>query len=341
MSVRCPSIPTPEEDFLVNRFCSACGMVIVLERPPKSQPPRYEITGVGLRDPQNEQNEVPLLPKDGKPDTRRKKKIQIGCKCQLSFPCEEYDTPHGFFIHAVCWDMISRVAGPLAAERLDLLIESMRHLWANNYPYHPYSLNEIVDNGSFRQYFMWVGNFLSHCRSFLGTIPREQEIPIKIVAMPLTDPFHAPKLRALINRCKKVQRKQTTLKVTRSLRKRSSLQPGSQCSLSQLPLDIKQLIFDELCANLLDAANAVEAFHWRLPDGLWRKQLPLDMLVELDDILPTDYFNWRYFFIEFSRLINGSYALANRERIFKLIRTICDGVFCKLNNEDHGERGVF
>jgi hypothetical protein len=92
-----------------------------------------------------------------------------------------------------------------------------------------------------------------------------------------------------------------------------------------LPLDIQQLILDEL-SEPIDAGNTVVAFHWQLPDAYWRTRFPLDMIFELDEI-SSDDMDWQYLFIEFGHLARSSRALFNRQRIFTVLRGTRDRFF--------------
>jgi hypothetical protein len=137
-------------------------------------------------------------------------------------------------------------------------------------------------------------------------------IPLRTVATPLTDPFGVPEVQRLINRRKCPRESQKKASISRVTRRRkeqnqkqhANMSRGQRSSPLNLPVDIRELILDELSANasLSYTANAADAFYWHLPDKSWRKRLPLDMLVELDGILNDADFDWRRFFIEFSRL---------------------------------------
>jgi hypothetical protein len=157
------------------------------------------------------------------------------------------------------------------------------------------------------------------------------------LSTPLTDPCAVPKIQRLINRCKgrgdprkEVSASGVTTRRKQQHQKQRRIMSRNELSPPNLPMDIQELILDELTANASpsDTANAVEAFYWYLPNKCWQRRLPLDMLVELDGVLSDADFDWRRFFIEFSRLAaSGSQALASRKRIFAVLRVIRDEFF--------------
>jgi hypothetical protein len=88
---------------------------------------------VGFRDLEVRTVEVPIDPVttfvEASGNGNLSRKIPLHCRCQLSQPCEEHQTRHGFYVHALCWDMIKGVVGPQAGQEDDRLVQAMRRVW--------------------------------------------------------------------------------------------------------------------------------------------------------------------------------------------------------------------
>lgn len=299
--------------------------------------PRYLLTGVGVRDVNVEPMTVLTDPNKTYNRARMCRgrglcslsptKICIQCVCQPTHHCG-WESRHGFYIHAHCWNLIERVIGPQVRRQLDALVEAMTRVWKRSYPEEPYGLKYLMEPGDRVPYFTWTGDMLA-------VDPEKFPVtrPIQYVATRLTDPLDAPNLQTLVNSCKSPSdspsdsRKKAVSSIKSRRQHCKQPRPTSRDKLRSppnLPMDIQEMILDELCAttNLSDAANAVDVFHWYLPDRSWKKRLPLDIIVELDGISSKAYFDWRRFFIGLGRLSNGSYALDNRKRIFAVLGAI-------------------
>lgn len=243
--------------------------------------------------------------------------------------------------------MINLLFGPSVQDHLDILIEAMRVVWGSSYPLYPYAINELISYGGLSSYFRWIGNLLDLELSHFTVIPHTDDglepeewfIPIDTVAMPLTDPFHTRKLQELVKRCGKdranVCKKPTTAPPLTRSREKRIVTFRQQSRPLNLPVDVCEIILDELSAKPVDAANAVDAFRWQLPDERWRRRLPLDVLPELDGIASTtdSNFDWRCFFIGFYRIFDDSHSLANRKRTFTVINAVHDVFLCKLESD--------
>lgn len=304
------------------------------------------MTGVGYRDSELKVDEVPVNPDitfhHGR-NKGRNKKLYLECKCQLLSPCDSRANWHGLYVHSTCWDVARRVVGPPALGQLDIFVEAMRQVWKTSFPYQPYALKEIIDSGSVGAFY-WIGDSLEFILSGFTDVPDADEayaqndwfLPITTVSTPLRDPFRVPEVQTLIERCKNrkdvCRKPNSELPATKGRQKRGKKTFGHRSCLKNAPMDVVLMVLDELSASPLDAANAVEAFQWHFPDEIWKRKLPLDMMVELDG-MSMNGFDWRCFFIEFSRLLESSEAMASRKRIFAVVNAIHDEFLNKLQNK--------
>jgi hypothetical protein len=181
----------------------------------------------------------------------------------------------------------------------------MRRVWTKSYPDGPYGLKYLVVLDS-PGGFYWRGEGLSPEFEIFENEDCEEGIflSFKTLSIPLTDPFAVPKIQRLVNRSKGRGGPRKTVSALAVTTRRKQQQEQKQRRTTSrdefsppinLPMDIQELILDELTANasLSDTANAVDAFYWYLPNKCWKRRLPLDMLVELDGVLYDADFDWR------------------------------------------------
>lgn len=103
---------------------------LVLLDDPETSEVQYRLSGVSYRESTEVDSEILI----GEGSTES---IRIKCNCRLSAPCWKIKFSrgrrHGYFIHTHCWTLIKRIIGPLAEERLDVLVLAMSERWTE-YP---------------------------------------------------------------------------------------------------------------------------------------------------------------------------------------------------------------
>ena len=199
--------------------------------------------------------------------------------------------PHGYAIHARCWEMVERLMKQLDLNgQLGTLTRILRQTWNepmrlddeySGYPIWPqdYDLPGITSQG----YLLWSW----------------------------TDPVNIKAVHDLLTECSK-----------RALSNEAAgpnMGASQDVKISRLPLDIKLLVLD--CLRYNDIANLLEVLGWEIPYSYWRHRLP-GHVFEIENLRSEQPFDWRFFFMEIEQLLKTSSGLLNRQRIYQRIEFI-------------------
>lgn len=214
-----------------------------------------------------------------------------------------------YLIHVHCWNIIKRIIGPLAEERLELLVMALRER-STGYP-DVYGINIGLSCWQLHRSWMIAGTKTGE------KLQREHMIEI------LADPFSVPTLNNVVDRCKK---RHTRTRIFPQLS--SKLRPTY---LANLPSEIRMLILDEL-PDPMDAMKATIAFYWELPNVYWKSRHTTKMIFEADG-LSVDDLDWQSLFFVFAHMLKLSSALSNRKRIFGVLEGTRDLFFDMLKKK--------
>lgn len=198
--------------------------------------------------------------------------------------------PHGYAIHARCWEMVERFMKQLDLNgQLGTLTKILRQTW--NTPKR--------DNSS---RLKW---------------PQDYELPgitsQGYLLWSWTDPIDIKAVQDLLTESSK-----------RALSKEAAgpianMGSSQDVKISNLPLDIKLLVLD--CLLYHDIANLLEVLDWEIPNSYWRSRLP-GHVFEIENLRLGQPFDWRFFFVGIEQLLKTSPGLLNRQRIYQRIEII-------------------
>lgn len=212
----------------------------------------------------------------------------------------------GYPMHSRCWDLIEQRLGSLATSRLDLIVAALRKQWDEIIPRISRSSTSAAElSYNFGRYYQG----LQH-------------------SYQVEDPMFIPPLNTLLQTC-------TDL---------SSANKGSRETISlnilgskyNVPLEITYLIAD--CLSLRDTYNMLIAFGEKFPPNYWKRQIPTDILFELEKF-DDNPFLWPYIApkIESWGILN-TYGIGNRKRILGMVDGIKRLVDTEVNKERIGKQ---
>jgi hypothetical protein len=210
--------------------------------------------------------------------------------------------PHGYPIHARCWEMIERLMKQHNLDsRLDTLTMILRQTW-----------DEPKD--------------LSTQRAKAGVPPVwAQDYGVSDQAMEKvsggylfwtwTDPVDVKAVKDLLTESsKRASSNKLNLEAAGTI-----MGAYQDVQISKLPLDIKLLVLD--CLKCRDIANLLEGLSWEIPNSYWRSRLPGHMF-ETENLTPGQPFDWQFFALGIEALLETCPGLRNRQRIYQRIEVI-------------------
>lgn len=241
-----------------------------------------------------------IIPDDQKDMTKSKPLVGRVSVYPAHFYNNDYRNlyPHGFPIHAHCWNLAERVIGGDKIEKdLELFIRILQQRWEDeNIIQDSIQLNDwIVDS---YPYF--------HRTS-------EYDCDRRLVA--IRDPITVYEVEEIIAESAKRY----------SLRKeRQGDEPiivTANYGLFTIPYEVWAGVFD--CLHYTDLVKFLSVTRIQMPRSYWWSRAPRDVIWELDDIdgktTPVD---WQHLCLRAERLCDESLGLVNRQRICNILKEV-------------------
>lgn len=195
--------------------------------------------------------------------------------------------PDGYLIHARCWSLLEHIVGPVDDEKLPFLFSALKRRYSEG--------PMVVDR---------LSHFLTNSEYPFLRVPTFYD----------SDPWKISAVRDLFIKSREGI-------VNGPLASTSLAQDNDdtilQHPLALLPVEIKLLILDQLGPD--DASSMVRAWNWVTPDSYWKLRFPSDILFEIkneDMNYPVD---WMSLCFAAEKMIDVSYGVRNRRRIFKIL----------------------
>ncbi|KAI1933064.1 hypothetical protein LOZ66_006592 [Ophidiomyces ophidiicola] len=223
----------------------------------------------------------------------------LGCTCTPTSKCEL--RKHGYKIHAYCWSVLERVAGPLAFENLDVCLKSIDQVWQA-------SSICLADWHLGHSETVCVPDLTTHCSwmNYAAACFAKADDPLT-----MRSPMQIPGLEAAIEWCKT----SNNLTVSGDEPRKNVRSP-----LNKLPLELHLEILDALTDNM-DIVNAIRAFGWQIPDGYLKQRTPCKAIYELDPYGVCDI-DWLKLMEQFGCHHKLFYNMKSRLHIFGIAADI-------------------
>jgi hypothetical protein len=240
--------------------------------------------------------------------------------------------PHGFAIHAPCWDLIQRTIGPSAESELDLLVRTLLQRWQEQ----PFEVSSCMDGRAWAQ----GENILVELEGLRGVCDPPDTLEGQIA---VTNPMDIPEVKDIIRKATeksadKEERRKPESDTSSNSFGESSMRFSTSKTLLTLPFDIQLLLLDFL--RPADARKTLTATGWHVPDSYWRRRSPRKLIFEIDDLDPAVKVDWTFFCQEADELIESKslYGLQNRQRLFRILTGTRDMFFSTLADRDRKEQ---
>ncbi|KAK2761137.1 hypothetical protein FQN54_001658 [Arachnomyces sp. PD_36] len=225
--------------------------------------------------------------------------------------------PHGFPIHAYCWNVIDRIIGPAVEGELDLFVRILQEGWREHVFEVDSSIEHALEVDSSIEPAFEVNSPIFTEDWWADQSKSHELIPESLVGP--ADPGYIPELRNIVNRA-----------VGETARKRAADSCRDRGHLN-LPLDVSLLILD--CLGPRDTRNALEGLGWSVPLSYWKSRCPpIIKYVYETKYAKQEDIDWEFFYLEVEELFENKVpdGLRNRQRIFRMLEKTKESYFTRL-----------